>query len=672
VGPQGATGPAGPTGPQGPEGISAIQAFESAVPYISGSNLTLNLANGRSNFAFQQTSNLTVQTPINAASGTWGTILVQQDFGTAYTLAWSDKWWWPGGKAWTGSTSLGSSSLVEFIVVSGNLIIIIDVTENIQTSAAPPPPPGTVVYGLNVVPDAATDGDSINAVFTATNAASGTQFYWRIEGTGVTANMFNPASLTGVISVGNTGVAILSIAAANPLPANTRAQYSIKFYSDAARTQQVGNTAGGFLNSGVTKVKPKLGAYIDLYQYRNCGGVWPEGTYAGLNPNMRASNINTVLPQLDQFYMFSETQLFSDGKLYFGTNTGINAALVLNDAVTDWKQNTGNIFGGYVDASNPNYTYSAYALKNSMYYLKQQSAWASNNTVMCVGGYMLSQYMDLAGANDTLANTAGQQLAVLMDINGCIAVDLDYEPVGQVCVPANMARLCQRAKAALIARKPGAELHLTLIPSLSEADPDKKIATAVACAPFVDQINIMTYDDPNDLYEQNYQPGNVTVYNHTGVARSLQSVQWFINAGVPRNKLGVGFALYGRNSASAGAAFQNTGSPYDQIVRSADAAGQSGNVFPAGTYSGASPVQNTQPTSQNDYYANPVNCIWGFDSVGTIQEKVQSAYNMGLRAVFCWQISNDYANPGSAVVAGNARANFALIRAAKKAITDLV
>jgi GH18 family chitinase len=473
------------------------------------------------------------------------------------------------------------------------------------------------------------------------------------------------------MTVGQTGFGTVTFSVASSVPAGTKAGWTATIYTDAGYTQQVGNQTGGVINANVIKNNLKLGAYIDLYQYRNTGGVWPVGLYPGLNPTMRATNVNTILPSLDVFYMFSESQLYSDGNLYFGTNVGNPAALVLNSAGTGWANNTGSVSGGYVDGSNPDYTYSAYALKNSMYFLAQQTAWASNNTFMCIGGYLLSNYMDQAGANSTLATAAGSQVATLMNITGCMGVDLDYEPVGQNCNPTNMALLCQKISAAVKAISSTREVHLTLVPALSTADSQLRIATAVACYPYVDQINVMTYDDPNNLYEPNYQPGNVPVYSHTGVARSIQSVQWFINAGVPANKLGMGFACYGRNSASEGAAFTNTGSPYDQIVRSADAAGQSGNTFPYGTWSGSSPVNNPAPNSQSDYYYNPTQAVWAFDSCQTVTDKVEAAYNLGIRSVFTWQISGDYANEGSLLPAGNARANFALIKTARSVINSL-
>jgi GH18 family chitinase len=292
--------------------------------------------------------------------------------------------------------------------------------------------------------------------------------------------------------------------------------------------------------------------------------------------------------------------------------------------------------------------------------------------MLSIGGYNLSQYMDQAGNSALLAQTAADQIAALVQITGAVGVDLDYEPVGQSCVPANMALLCQKIQAAVKALNASYEVHLTLIPSLSQADPDLKIATAVACQSYVDQINVMTYDDPSNLNQPPYEPGTVAVYNQTGVGRSVQSVQWFIDAGVTRNKLGMGIAGYGRDSASSAAAFSNNGTPYDQIVRVASTAGAlSSSEFALGRFNGPVPITNPNPTTQANYYYNPTTAIWGFDSIGTITEKAISSSNMGLRAVFMWQISNDYSDPASVQPAGNPLANFALIKGALAAIAPL-
>jgi len=385
---------------------------------------------------------------------------------------------------------------------------------------------------------------------------------------------------------------------------------------------------------------------------------------------MRAANINTILPSLDKFYVLLEAQIHSDGKLYFGTNVGNPAALVLNAAGTNWADNTGSVSGGYVSPTNPDYTYSAYAIKNSIYYLSQQSAWSTKNLMLSVGGYLLSQTMDQAGGSALLAQTAADQIATLVQITGAVGVDLDYEPVGQPCIPANMALLCQKIQTAVKALDPTYEIHLTIIPPLSLADPDLKISTALACQGYVDQINIMTYDDPNNLDQSPYQPGNATVYNHTGVGRSVQSVQWFLDQGVTRDKLGMGIAGYGRNSAS-GQAFTNNGTPYDQIVRIAGSSGAADPQFMLGRLNAAVPIVNPNPTTQGNFYYSPTTAVWGFDSVDTIADKVQASSNLGIRAVFAWQLSNDYSDPASVLPAGNPLANFALVKAAQAAIANL-
>jgi GH18 family chitinase len=491
-----------------------------------------------------------------------------------------------------------------------------------------------------------------------------------MSGTGITGAFFTSGVLTGSATVTSNSASFDQTLAAS-LPAGGPYTLGVSLYSDAGFTQQIGTTSLVIsVTPGVTPSTPQYGAYIDLYQYRNTGGVYPDGSYVGINPNMRAANINTILPSLDKFYILLEAQIDSDGKLYFGTNIGNPAALVLNAAGTDWADNTGSVSGGYVSPTNPDYTYSAYAIKNSIYYLSQQTAWSTKNLMLSIGGYLLSQTMDQAGNSALLAQTAADQIATLVQITGAVGVDLDYEPVGQPCIPANMALLCEKIQAAVKALDPTYEVHLTIIPPLSQADPDLKTDTALACDPYVDQINVMTYDDPNTLDQPPYQPGNVVVYNQTGVGRSVQSVQWFLDKGVTRNKLGMGIAGYGRNTAN-GQAFTNNGTPYDQIVRVAGSAGALEPEFLLGRLNAAVPIVNPNPTSQANFYYNPTTAIWGFDSVQTIADKVQASSNMGIRAVFMWQLSNDYSNPASALPAGNPLANFALVKGAQAAIAAL-
>jgi hypothetical protein len=299
----------------------------------------------------------------------------------------------------------------------------------------------TPTYSVSTNPLAVSENNSFTTTVTTTNVSAGTILYYSIAGVSVTSAFFTSGSLTGSATVNGSGIASFTDTIAAVLPAGSPFTAYIRFYSDAARTLQVGSAQSLTISSPVIKTKPKFGAYIDLYQYRNTGGVYPAGSYVGLNPNMRADNINGILPSLDKFYILAETQLYSDGKLYFGTNTGNAAALVLNAAGTDWANNTGTISGGYVSPTNPDYAYSAYALKNSIYYLSQQSAWSTKNLMLSIGGYLLSQYMDQAGNSTLLAQTAANQIATLVQITGAVGIDLDYEPVGQSCVPANMALL---------------------------------------------------------------------------------------------------------------------------------------------------------------------------------------------------------------------------------------
>ena len=539
---------------------------------------------------------------------------------------------------------------------------------------APSPLPSPIPSSYTVVTDPVetTPGTKIRTIIYCTNVALGSPLYWKMSGSDITPAFFTSGRLTGaVICLGE--IAYFSQTLENSLPSAGPYALTIQVFKDAAMTKLVGATTVTITKPAPTLI-PQLGAYIDLWQYRNTDATYPYTVGSGWNPVVRSDNISAnALPLLDKFYILSEVQLNGlDSLLYFGNPAGYPAAAqVLDSAGTDWNTNTGTAQGTYIDPTNPDYTYSAWALKNTVAYMASQSV-SRNNLMLCIGGYLLSDNMDLAGSSPAQAAAAASQIVTLMNLCGAKGVDMDYEPVGIPCNPSRMATLMEAVYNAVKAVNSSYEVHLTVIPSLSQADPDQKIATALACQDYADQINVMTYDDPSTLGQPPYTPGNIPVFNHTGVDRSIQSVQWFIDAGVDSAKLGMGIAAYARNSASPAAAF-NAQNPvvYSQIVASANAAGQSSNSFPLGRYSGTANIQNPAPTGPGDYYSPAATAIWAFDSVDTIQSKVQASSDMGLRAVFMWQISNDYADASSPNPPGNARANFALLSAARNAINNL-
>ena len=549
--------------------------------------------------------------------------------------------------------------------------------DTLTPSGSPTPPPATPTYTLTTTPTAATENTVITTTVVTTNVPNGTVVYWETSGVGVTSAFFTSGVLTGSTTVLSSAANFSQTLAAS-LPGVGPYTLSVSLYSDAARTLQIGTTSLVIsVTPGITPTTPELGAYIDLWQYRNTDATYPFVTDSGLNPVVRASNIKTnCVPNLDKFYLLAEVELNGlDGKVYFGAaGTYLPpfpaAAQVLNPTGTTWNTNTGSAQGTYVDSLNPDYVYSAWALKNTIAYLVDQTV-STTNFMLCIGGYNLSNNMDLAGSSSVLATTAANQIVTLMNLCGAKGVDIDYEPVGVPANPARMVVLMQAIYTAVKAFNPSYEVHLTMIPSLSQTDPDQKIATAVACQNYADQVNVMTYDDPSTLGQAPYQPGNLPVYNHTGVDRSVQSVQWFIDAGVARAKLGLGLGLYARNADGVNSFGAFNPVPYSQIVASADAAGQTTNSFPGGRYQGTANIQNPAPTSSSNYYAPSATALWGFDSVDTVADKVKASSNMGLRAVFAWQISNDYADTTSPPSAGDARANFALLSAARLAITSL-
>ncbi|MEI6972803.1 MAG: glycoside hydrolase family 18 protein, partial [bacterium] len=320
---------------------------------------------------------------------------------------------------------------------------------------------------------------------------------------------------------------------------------------------------------------------------------------------------------------------------------------------TGWADNTGSVSGGYVSPTNPDYTYSAYAIKNSIYYLSQQTAWTTKNLILSVGGYNLSQYMDQAGSGAGLAQTAADQIAKLVQITGAVGVDLDYEPVGQPCVPANMALLCQKIQIAVKALNPTYEVHLTIIPPLSQADPDLKTDTALACDPYVDQINVMTYD-LSGAYSGWVTWFNAPLYNgglqFPGTSRFVPStdeaVSNFIAGGVAPGKLGIGIAFYGyvwsggTGTSTGGAALPRqswtsapttTAPSYDAIMTTY----YQPSLYHWDTNAQAAYLSLDNPNSANDKFIS-------YDDEHTCQAKVSYARNRGLGGLMIWELAEGY------------------------------
>ena len=87
------------------------------------------------------------------------------------------------------------------------------------------------------------EGSILTTSVATTNVASGITLYYSLSGTGITAADFSSGALTGSGTFGTDGKLSISHTLADDLTIEGAEALSIKLYSDAARTLQVGSTA---------------------------------------------------------------------------------------------------------------------------------------------------------------------------------------------------------------------------------------------------------------------------------------------------------------------------------------------------------------------------------------------------------------------------------------------
>lgn len=479
---------------------------------------------------------------------------------------------------------------------------------------------------VTVSPAAATTYQLITYKLHLPDISDGTNIYLKATGSAVDNNLIVGSSSTTVQLQNSSAVWQFSTAGDFPALSPTY-ELKIDAYTDSGFTNQVPDTSTQYVTLHEANVtdEVKVGAYVDIYQWRNHDSNLVPGA-----PSPTVDDIGSDgFPQLDEFALLAEIQLYSDGKLYFSAyNPPVfdNNSLVLNGDASDWNP---------VDDVNA----GPKLLKDANARIQPFNP---RKYTISVGGYALSNYMTDAGSTDALATTSAEQLFQMATLSNAQAIDLDYEPldgsgVAVALEPENMARICQKLREKIQLENSPLKITLTLVPSLDDADTLKRIATAVACESYVDRINVMTYDNPS-YYGQTPLEDGTPFQNHTGVYQSVLDVVRFINAGVSPQKLGMGYALYGRLNSNP---FGDAGTSYYDTVR-----GVSTGDFPLGraNYSGG----------------------WrGMDSTTTLTQKVMAARMLGLDYVFGWEITQDDWQGGG--TGGNTRANMALTKAARLA-----
>ncbi|MFP2929524.1 glycosyl hydrolase family 18 protein [Pyxidicoccus sp. 3LG] len=264
---------------------------------------------------------------------------------------------------------------------------------------------------------------------------------------------------------------------------------------------------------------------------------------------------------------------------------------------------------------------------------------AGRKAIIMVGG--AGEHANWVGAASN-ANRARfvQSLLSAMDSLGYDGLDIDWEPVEAADKP-NLLALVKELRAA----RPNMLLTFPIgwINTNVATDADPWFAQL---APYLDQINVMSYEmiGPWDGWQSWYTSA---LYGHAGnrptsVASSLQG---WVNAGIPKAKLGMGIPFYGM-------AWRNITGPYQAFTNWSDYVG-SDNSFTyrkiqqlsaSGTYHWDAVAAASYLTFSTPVEDGTVRWI-SYDSPQTIAAKGTFARDNGYGGTIIWTINQGCTNP---------------------------
>ncbi|MGA1302700.1 MAG: hypothetical protein ACO3ZD_01525, partial [Cyanobium sp.] len=113
------------------------------------------------------------------------------------------------------------------------------------------------VYTFSKSADAVDEGSSLAIGVSTTNVPGGSPLFWRFGGSGITASDVSDGVLEGSTVLGSDGRAGFSKAIAADPENDPNETLELRFFSDAARTQQVGSTVSVLLR------QPSVGLITD-------------------------------------------------------------------------------------------------------------------------------------------------------------------------------------------------------------------------------------------------------------------------------------------------------------------------------------------------------------------------------------------------------------------------
>jgi hypothetical protein len=114
--------------------------------------------------------------------------------------------------------------------------------------------PDSPTYSFSKSADVVYERGALAIGVSTTNVSAGTRIYWSFSGTNITAGDFNDGQLLGSVSLGGDGKASLTKVVAADGSNEADETLEVKFFNDAARSQQIGTTLSITLKDPVVGV----------------------------------------------------------------------------------------------------------------------------------------------------------------------------------------------------------------------------------------------------------------------------------------------------------------------------------------------------------------------------------------------------------------------------------
>jgi hypothetical protein len=106
--------------------FAPFQSPTVSAPFI----LVLDFEGNNTSWAWTTNGNTTIQSPLNAASGQQGSLLITQNPLSTYSITWGSSWKFQGFSPFTGA-GLAEVTLLKFTVVASNFIVVDTIVTNI-------------------------------------------------------------------------------------------------------------------------------------------------------------------------------------------------------------------------------------------------------------------------------------------------------------------------------------------------------------------------------------------------------------------------------------------------------------------------------------------------------------------------------------------------------------